>query len=298
MEIKVAHNIGFCPGVKRAIQIAEKTLEKTPTGVYTLGPIIHNPQVVEELESRGLNILPDRIPYLEEADLNGVQVVIRSHGASSELVRFLRKKGARVIDATCPTVKKAQRAAACLVEEGYKLFIIGNADHPEVKAILGNIDGDPTVIKEPEELKQWWRRQRHKVKKVGVIAQTTIDLFTFRSLVDGLINDVPELVSEVSEIKIINTLCRNTLARQMEAYHLALSSDFVLVMGGRNSSNTRFLKKISESTGTPALHLETAKELDLGLLKGVGTLAILGGASTPEWIVEEVYKKITEQGSD
>jgi (E)-4-hydroxy-3-methyl-but-2-enyl pyrophosphate reductase len=292
MKITVAKCIGFCPGVRRAIRIAESTLQKAHGKVYTLGPIIHNPQVVRSLREKGLEILPDDIPGLINFDVDGVDVVIRSHGISPLQNQFMRAKGAHLVDATCPTVIKAQRAATRLVEEGYKLFIVGNADHPEVKAVLGQINGEAVVIQEPYELRDWWRSQFRKVRKVGVIAQTTVDLFMFRNLVDGLINEVPELISEVSEIKVINTLCRNTLARQTEAIQLALSNDFVIVLGGRNSSNTEFLRKICASTGTPTLKVETADEIDASLMEDAESLAILGGASTPASIVEDVKRKI------
>ncbi len=294
MEIAIAKHAGFCPGVKRAIRIAESTLEKAPADVYTMGPIIHNPGVANELTEKGIKILPDDYSTLLESDIAGASVIIRSHGISPQLKQFLRERGANLVDATCPTVKKAQRAAIKLVEEGYNLFIIGNAEHPEVKAILGHIDGDAVVISEPHQLKDWWSNQPHKVRKVGLIAQTTVDLFMFRNLVDELITEVPEFVSEVIEVKVINTLCRNTLARQAEAFQLALSSDFVLVMGGRNSSNTEFLRKICDITGTRTLKIETANELDISLLEGVQRLAILGGASTPHSIVKEVRAKIIE----
>jgi len=292
MEIAIARYTGFCPGVKRAIKMVEDTLDGAAGKVYTLGPIIHNPQVVGDLEDRGLEILPDDIDELQDYYLGGSNVVIRSHGIPPKLTGFLLERGAKLVDATCPTVKKAQRAAMRLVGEGYKLFIIGNADHPEVKAILGHINGEAVVIKESHELKEWWEGRTRKVRKVGLIAQTTVDLFMFRSLVDGLINEVPELIRDLLEIKIINTLCRNTLARQTEAFQLALSSDYVLVLGGGNSSNTEFLRKICETAGTPTTKIETAAELDVSLLEGVKRLAILGGASTPKSIVEEARRKI------
>jgi (E)-4-hydroxy-3-methyl-but-2-enyl pyrophosphate reductase len=292
MEITIAKYTGFCPGVRRAIKIAGETLEEARGKVYTLGPIIHNPQVVGELELDGLEILPEDTEELQDYYLGGSSVVIRSHGIPPKLTEFLKERGAHVVDATCPTVKKAQKAAMRLAGEGYKLFIIGDMYHPEVKAILGHVNGEAVVIRDSHELKQWWESNTRRVRKVGLIAQTTVDLLTFRSLIDGLINEVPELIREVLEIKLINTLCRNTLARQTEALQLAIANDFVLVMGGRNSSNTEFLRKISEATGTPTLKIETADELDMSVLAGVGRLAILGGASTPRVVVEEVRKKL------
>jgi (E)-4-hydroxy-3-methyl-but-2-enyl pyrophosphate reductase len=297
MEITVAKYAGFCPGVRRAIRMAEETVEKSTSDVCTLGPIIHNPQVVDELQENGLRILPDDFSALLEEDIEGSSVIIRSHGISPQMKQFLIERGAKLVDATCPTVKKAQRAAIRLVGEGYTLFIVGNADHPEVKAILGHIDSEAIVISEPHELKDWWSNQPHKVRKVGLIAQTTVDLFMFRNLVDELITEVPEFISEVLEVKLINTLCRNTLARQAEAFQLALSSDFVLVLGGRNSSNTEFLRKICELTGTRTLKIETADELDESAFSGAHRVAILGGASTPSSIVEDVREKVREFNS-
>ncbi len=272
--------------------MAEQTLAKSEGKVYTLGPIIHNPQVVSELVEKGMGILPDDFNQLEDMDIRGAYVIVRSHGISPQMENFIKDKGALLVDATCPTVKKAQKAASSLVREGYKLFIIGDADHPEVKAILGRIEGNATVIKEPRELKEWWSRQQHKVRKVGIIAQTTVDLLMFRNLVDELINEIPEFIREVLEIKIINTLCRNTLARQAEALRLSLASDLVVVMGGANSSNTEYLRLICASTGTPTLKIETADELDTSLLKDANSVAIIGGASTPVWILEEARDKI------
>jgi small subunit ribosomal protein S1/4-hydroxy-3-methylbut-2-en-1-yl diphosphate reductase len=295
MEVTIAKYIGFCPGVRRAIRIAENTLERMPGKIYTLGPIIHNPQVVKELNEKGIQILPDDIPDLINSDIDDSQVIVRSHGISPLLTQFLRAKGASLVDATCPTVVKAQRAAIRLVNEGYKLFIVGNADHPEVKAIMGHINGEAVVIKEPYELRDWWQDQTRKVRKVGVIGQTTVDLFMFRNLVDGLINEVPELISDVLEIKVINTLCRNTLARQTEAIQLAVFSDMVVVVGGENSSNTEFLRKLCASTGTETLKIETANDLDLSVFEEVKRLAIIGGASTPKSIVEDICRKITDR---
>lgn len=292
-EVTMARYAGFCPGVRRAVRIAEETLQGSPGKVYSMGPIIHNPQVVKRLMDRGLEILPEDEPSLRGLDLRRSKVIVRSHGIPPTTAQLLEEKGAQLVDATCPTVKKAQRAAMRLVGEGYRLFIIGNADHPEVVAILGHVNNEAVVIKNSGELKEWWQGQKRAVRKVGMIAQTTVDLLTFRSLVDGLINEVPELIREVLELKIINTLCRNTLARQAEALQLALSNDFVVVVGGRNSSNTEFLRRICEVAGTANVKVESAAELDTRVLEGVERVAILGGTSTPKESLEEVFAKLT-----
>ncbi len=292
MEIILAKYAGFCPGVKRAIRTAEEALAERVGPIYTIGPLIHNPQVVEGLRKRGLEVLPDDPSEWDNRNLEGAKVIIRSHGIPPRLVGILRKKGALVVDATCPTVKKAERAAMRLVGEGYRLFIIGDKDHPEVMAITGHVNEEAVVIKGVKEVKEWWEGQDRMVKKVGVIGQTTVDLFTFRSLVDGLINEIPEVFREVRELKIINTLCRNTLARQAEALHLAARSDLVVVVGGRNSSNTEFLRKICASTGKPTLKVEAAEELDPSDFHGVEKVAVLGGASTPREIMEMVRERL------
>ncbi len=291
MEVTVARYAGFCPGVRRAVRMVEETL-KASDRVFSLGPVIHNPQVVAELEAKGLRVLPEDEGSWEAEGLRGARVVVRSHGIPPSQSESLQRMGATLVDATCPTVKKAQRAAMRLVGEGYRLFVIGNADHPEVEAILGHVGGDAVVIKEIQELKDWWEAWPRKIRKVGLIAQTTVDLFMFRSLVDGLINEVPELIREVMELKIINTLCRNTLSRQAEALQLALASDLVVVVGGRNSSNTEFLRRICEMAGARVFKVETAEELDITVPEGARRAAVLGGASTPLRMVEEVRDRL------
>ncbi|MGQ9476300.1 MAG: 4-hydroxy-3-methylbut-2-enyl diphosphate reductase [Actinomycetota bacterium] len=290
MEITVARYAGFCPGVRRAIRMAREVLEDRERPAFSLGPVIHNPQVVEELEGRGLRVLPDDPGGWDPEVLRGARVVIRSHGIPPSLAQMLTGLGAELVDATCPTVKKAQKAAMRLVGEGYHLFVIGNREHPEVEAILGHVNREAVVIKEIGELKEWWEGQTRMVRKVGLIAQTTIDLLTFRSLVEGLITEVPEMIREVSEMKLINTLCRNTLARQAEALQLALAHDLVVVVGGRNSSNTEFLRKICQTAGALTLKVETAAELDCSVLGEATRVAVVGGASTPRDRVEEVRR--------
>ncbi len=291
----VARYAGFCPGVRRAMRMARELLRDRAGPAFSMGPLIHNPQVVAELEAQGLRVLPEDPGEWNREELAGSRVIVRSHGISPGLALRLTEMGAEVIDATCPTVKKAQKAAMRLVGEGYHLFIVGDREHPEVEAILGHVNRDAVVIKEIEELKEWWQGQTRMVRKVGLIAQTTVDLLTFRGLVEGLITEVPEMIREVSEMKLINTLCRNTLARQAEALQLALTHDLVVVVGGRNSSNTEFLRKICETAGARALKVETAGELDLSLLEGASRVAVVGGASTPRERLEEVRRLLASR---
>jgi (E)-4-hydroxy-3-methyl-but-2-enyl pyrophosphate reductase len=246
--------------------------------------------VVEFLEKKGVRALPDDLKSLKRADLTGKHVVIRSHGVPPSVQELLLSRGAVIIDATCPIVKKAQKAARNLVDEGYRLILIGSAAHPEVRAIIGCVDNKVVVVKDQLELNTWWKGEGRRTRRVGIIAQTTIDIMLFRNMVVQLVGRVPDL-------RAVDTLCHSTMARQHEARRLAHSSDLVLVLGGRNSSNTESLRRICLISGTPTLQLETPEELDLEILDGVRHLAILGGASTPEWIVEGVREKILRAGA-
>ncbi len=289
MEIKVARHIGFCPGVRRAIEISERTLENSDGSIYTFGPIIHNPQVVDFLARKGIEALSDSLKTLKSLDLSGKPVVIRSHGVPPRTLESLQRLGAVVVDATCPIVKKAQKAARSIVEEGYRLIIIGSGDHPEVRAILGQVEKRAVVLSAQKELNDWWKEEGRRTRRVGIIGQTTLDVMTYRSLIAQLVGRVPDL-------RVMDTLCHSTMARQHEARRLAQNSDLVLVLGGRNSSNTASLTRICLSSGTPSQQIEAPEELDLASLAGVRKLAILGGASTPEWIVEGVREKIRRAG--
>ncbi len=267
--------------MRRAIELAEQALEDFRGETFSLGPLIHNPQMVEMLSGRGLRILDDDPAELEKAGLKGKAVIIRSHGAPPATYEKLRVLGAVVIDATCPNVKRAQRGAVELVDSGYSLLVVGSSEHPEVRAILGCVEGRADVVSDRHGLDAWWKQGGRRKRRVGMICQTTVDLELFRGLVNVLLGRVPDL-------RVIDTLCHSTIARQQEARRLARSCDLVLVVGGHNSSNTSYLRKICLLSGTPALQLETADELDPEEIRGVKRLAILGGASTPDWIVEGV----------
>lgn len=289
LEIRVARHIGFCPGVRRAIEISERTLEKSDGPIFTLGPIIHNPQVVDFLAHKGIEALADRPKTLKSIDLSERSVVIRSHGVSPRTLDALHRLGAIVVDATCPIVKKAQKAARTLVEEGYRLIIIGSGNHPEVQAILGQVKNHAVVLSTQKELGEWWRDEGRRSRRVGIIGQTTLDVSTYRGLIS-------QLIGKVSDLRVMDTLCHSTMARQQEARRLAQNADLVLVLGGRNSSNTASLTRICLSSGTPALQIESPEELDISSLAEVRKLAIVGGASTPEWTVDGVCEKIRRAG--
>lgn len=289
IEVTVARSSGFCPGVKQALRLAEATLKKQVGPVYTLGPLIHNPQEVDRLQTMGLRILPDDPEKLKRLNLEGAWIIIRSHGASPTLLNMLKKKKVNIVDATCSMVQSAQESATKLSEEGYNIVIVGSPDHPEVRAIK-EYAGDAFVTENLRELSRWIKGLGRDASRIGVIAQTTINQATLRAAVDVIL-------LSACELKIYNTICKATFTRQGEAALLANSVDLMLVVGGRNSSNTSHLREVSENIGTPTYHVETAAELDPTWFAGVNRVGVIGGASTPDWITDEIVAEIARLAS-
>ncbi len=290
IKVTVARSSGFCPGVRRALRLAEATLAKQVGPVYTIGPLIHNPQEVSRLQGLGLRILPDRPAELQRLNLEGAWIILRSHGASPDLLELLQKKKANVVDATCAMVRSAQESAVKLADEGYEIVIVGSPDHPEVQAIIGYA-GHAFVTEDLDELSQWVRERGRAASRIGVIAQTTVNQASLRAAVDLLL-------LAACEMKIYNTICKATFTRQGEAGLLAARVDLMLVVGGRNSSNTSHLLAVSESSGTPTHHIETAAELDPAWFTGVQRIGVIGGASTPQWITDEIVAEIARIASN
>jgi 4-hydroxy-3-methylbut-2-enyl diphosphate reductase len=280
VEIVVAPNAGFCFGVKRAVRMAEESAERfRGSRIFTLGPIIHNPQEVNRLRAKGVKPLEGE--ELKEGDT----VIIRSHGVPPDRERDLRKKGLRVIDATCPYVKAVHEAVCRLVEEGYFVVIVGEKDHPEVIGTMGYLKesgGEGLVVESLEDLKEAYKHER-----VGVVSQTTQNERFFKEVVG-------ELSLWVKELKVINTICNATSVRQEDVYRIAPEVDVMIVIGGKNSGNTRRLYSISRSLNPRTYHIETPEEIDPGWFKGVRRVGITAGASTPDWIIESVKVRIEE----
>ena len=281
MEIELASHSGFCFGVKRAMKLAFQAANKTRLTsaasegkVYSLGPLIHNPQAVDELKQRGVKVVEN---------LNQVKdgcLIIRSHGASPSVLAEARKRGLEVIDATCPLVKKAQDLAEILRDEGYLVVIVGERDHYEVKSLLSFAGEGAVVLESPDEA-----RELEAGRKIGVLSQTT-------QSVENLKMVVGELVVRAEETKIFNTICEATQKRQQSTLDLARRVDLMLVLGGYESANTRRLAQISEGTVTETHHIEVAREIDLRWLKGKKKVGVTAGASTPDWVIEEVMRKL------
>ena len=264
MKIKVAKCAGFCFGVKSAINIAENALKELRPGdkIYSLGPIIHNPQVVEELFKEGLQV----ISSLEK--IKGGTAIISSHGAPLEVAGDIRKKGMKLIDATCPFVKYAQNIVKDLKKEGYGIVIVGDSAHPEVKA-LKSIAG-----------------KNKNFKKIGIISQTTQSR-------ENYINEIKKILSEdFSEVKIFNTICNDTSKRQLATRRLLEDCDLMIVVGGKNSANTKRLWQICKESGVDSFHIETELEVTKNWFRGKKCIGITSGASTPDSMVKKIIERI------
>lgn len=282
-EIIVAKRAGFCFGVKRAVDLAfdaaNKNGQKGDKGccsVYTLGPIIHNPQVIEKLKSEGVE------PTDDIDNPNIKTIIIRTHGVQQDISEKLSQKGYEVIDATCPFVKKAQQYAKLLKEEGYQVVIIGDEEHPEVKGLMSYAGKDVVVVNKEDGLPQLKSR-------VGFVVQTTQPLNILKKFVS-------EAVEQVKELKVFNTICNSTALRLKETKEMAENVDIMIVVGGKNSANTTQLTQLCKSMSIPAYHIETAPEIKQEWFSNVKKVGITAGASTPDWIIRDVEKRIRDIG--
>jgi 4-hydroxy-3-methylbut-2-enyl diphosphate reductase len=274
MKIELARGAGFCFGVKRAVNIALKTVREVDPPVYTIGPIIHNPQVVEKLRQQGI------IPVAEITDLPPGTVIIRSHGIHPDLLQQIKESGHRVIDATCPFVRRAQNYAEQLNKEGFKTVIVGKKDHPEVEGLLGHSGQKAVVVYNSSDLKQLGGQGR-----IGVIAQTTTPFSQFQQV-------VLKLLEKTKELRVYNTTCSSTEKRQKETANLARRADLMLIMGGKNSANTSRLAELCKQIGTETHHIETAAELLPEWLKGKSLVGVSTGTSTPHWVIDRLIREL------
>lgn len=275
MEIRIAENCGFCYGVKRAVNMAQDTSDQLERS-YTLGPIIHNPQVVSNLEEHGVYAVYslDEIP--------GGTVIIRSHGVGPAVYEEATDKGLKVVDATCPHVKKAQQDAKSVIDSGMSLVILGEKKHPEVISINLWAQNKGIVIETEEKAKIL-----PFVENRGVVVQTTFSQFKFQSIIDIL-------EEKTQNLKVFKTICTATQERQNSAVELAKTVDLMIVVGGKNSGNTNRLAEVCRDVGCTTYHIETAAELQLDWFNHVQTVGVTAGASTPDWIIKEVIDTMNE----
>lgn len=273
MEVILAKEFGFCFGVRRAIGLAEEAL-KSGKRVASLGPIIHNPLEVSRLESMGLRVIED-INELKE----GESVLIRSHGVPLNIITELKGKNIDIIDATCPLVARAQRMVEFLSSEGYKVIVAGEKGHPEVKGLVSYGKNNVFVVSSLEEVPDLSK------DKIGIVGQTTFSIERFREIVG-------EIVSKSWEVRIFNTLCDASRKRQLAVEELVDRTDVIIVIGGKNSANTRRLVDIALSKGASVYHIESWDEVLPEWFIGKDRIGITAGASTPDWVIDRVLEKI------
>jgi len=273
MKVLVAEKCGFCQGVRNAIKLADQTLAERQD-VYSLGPLIHNEQVVEKLAGDGLKIVEDfkQIP-------SGT-VLIRSHGATKAQLKGIQQRGLNIVDATCVLVKRLQKIARELHEHGYKVVVIGDENHPEVQAVVGSASG-VLVVAGPCDLPKL-----SKHKRLGVVCQTTQSPEHFAYIVGLMIQQ------DFVELKIINTLCKEAIKRQNSAVELCKKVDIMFVLGGLNSANTRKLAELCKRHNPRTLHLQNWRELDKKVLYGWNIAGVTAGASTPDWVISEFVQNL------
>lgn len=272
--IRVAEHAGACYGVNRALDLARGCALEHAEPVHTLGPLIHNPIVVEELAEQGVGLAQS----LDEIDRGSV--IIRSHGVVPQVIEDARARGLSVVDATCPYVKKVHKAASNLVHEGYDLIIVGESGHPEVEGIVGHAEGKAHVVASPQDLDGLTLG-----KRVGVVVQTTQTAANLSAVVAAL-------APLVSELRVVNTICAATSERQRAAASLASEADIMIVVGGKNSGNTRRLAQICHAACPKTHHIEDATELDRSWFDGARLIGITAGASTPQAHIERVVSAI------
>ena len=273
MEINLAKNYGFCFGVKRAIEIAEESQNAT-----TMGPLIHNNEEINRLK---MNFDVTTAHTMDEIG-DSSRVIIRTHGIVKEDLATLKASNKEVIDATCPFVTKPQEIVEEMSQSGYKIIIFGDDNHPEVKGVKSYAVNEPIVILGVEELKNV-----PLGPKIAIVSQTTRKYTEFMKIVNYL-------VERVSEVRVFNTICNATFENQDAARELSLNSDIMIVIGGKNSSNTKQLLNISEDNCSHCYLIENDKELEKSWFEGKEKCGVTAGASTPEWIIEKIISKIRD----
>lgn len=263
LSIEVASHAGVCYGVERALKLAAHAAESARGSVTTLGPLIHNPIVVRDLESAGVKGA-QTVDEVESGTL-----IIRAHGVVPQVIDQARAKGLEVLDATCPYVKKVHMAAEKLVREGYQLIVVGESGHPEVEGILGHAGDAAHVVSTPHDLDGV-----DLARKVGVVVQTTQTPANLAAIVSAL-------ALRTMDLRVVNTICTATQERQDSAAELASRADVMIVIGGKNSGNTRRLAEICMACCPRTHHIEDSSEIQRTWFEGVALVGITAGASTP-----------------
>lgn len=287
--IILARHAGFCYGVKRAVETTKKLkAENTHRPICVMGELIHNSDVINELESLGIKTIfemPEQSSFQEECGI----CVIRSHGLAQTEIEKIAKNGFEVVDLTCPDVKKVQQKAVELAKDGYFVVIVGKSEHPEVMAICANAKAcsdSVYVVSSVDEIDEQLKSKIKEAKRIGVVSQTTQRIKNLQSI-------VAELNALSRELVVFNTICASTTLRQNEACELAQHSDLMVVVGSKKSANTTHLAQILSKV-TKTIHIENENELDefADLVNAAEKIGVTAGASTPQNIIEAVVNKL------
>ena len=280
MQIITAKSAGFCFGVKRAVDKVYEEAQNSDVPVYTFGPIIHNEEVVGDLEEKGVNAVSD---INELKHMPKGTVVIRSHGVSKDIYDQIQSEGFKIVDATCPFVLKIHRFVKEYSEKGYHIIIIGNDSHPEVEGIKGWSNPQRTTVLQTKE--EAVNFTFSSGQKACIVSQTTFNYNKFQELV--------EIIQKKGyDIIVLNTICNATEERQKEAADIAAKVEAMIVIGGRHSSNTQKLFEICKNECANTYYIQTLDDLDLTQFRSIDNVGITAGASTPNNIIEEVQKNV------
>ncbi len=277
MKIEIAKHSGYCFGVNRAMEIASQQLESSDGTIYAIGPIIHNDQAMQPLTDRGLIVEEDITKIKKNSS-----AIIRSHGLAKQFYDTMKRNEIRIVDATCPFVKKIQNIVFESSEKGYDVIVIGDKNHPEVIGIVGWVMGNHHVIGNIEEANEFIGTDSKHI----VVVQTTFKLDSFEKIKEILSN-------KLSDIIFYNTICYATKERQESAVDLAKRVDAMIVVGGKKSSNTKKLAELC-SVHCPTFLVETIEDLDLKNIEGYDSIGLVAGASTPEYIVNQIVDAVNK----
>jgi 4-hydroxy-3-methylbut-2-en-1-yl diphosphate reductase len=279
MQIIRASEMGFCFGVRRAVEMMEDSV-RVRGPMVSLGSVVHNPQVVEKLRNEGLAVITDA------TQAGDMPVAITAHGVSKQVIDSLEQSGVEIIDTTCPIVTRSQQWARRLSEEGFAVVVFGDPNHKEVRGVLGWASGHVLVVASEDDVTLL---PEDFPSRVGVLSQTTETEARFASFVKKLFE---VNLDRISELRVLNTLCHATTAQQAATMHLAATVDLMVVVGGRDSANTRHLAVVARECGVETYHIETADEINSEWVSGHNSVGVTAGASTPDFVIDQVVSRL------
>lgn len=282
MEIILGKSAGFCYGVKRAVEGAKKELEKSPKQIYCLGEIVHNKHVVEELEEKGMSVTEDITKAREK-------VIIRAHGVTDDIYKYAKENNLEIIDFTCPNVLRIHEIAKEYAKNGYYIFLCGSKKHPENIGTLSYCGKNVSVIDDETQIEDAISNfKKSKIQKILIIVQTTYSVSKF----EFIENKIKEILSSTTSIVVKNTICPATELRQNETKEISKDVECMIIIGGKNSSNTKKLYEISKQNCENSICIESVQDIDITRLKEYSKIGIMAGASTPQKEIKKVVELI------